>query len=178
MNRKMLIALVLTGAWMMCPESGRAQATSSGQSGASASQNNQANIDQDVSLLRQDLRSKKKQLIAANLKLSDVEATKFWPVYDQYTADLTKLGDQKYALIKEYAQGYGKLTDDQALSLINRSLALDEKLVQLRIKYVPIFNKVLPGTKVATFFQMDRRISTLLDLQLASEIPLVQDQGK
>jgi len=178
MNRKMLGALVLVGAWMICPQSGRAQATSSGQSSASAGQNNQATIDQDVTLLRQDLRSKKKQLIAANLKLSDTEAEKFWPVYDQYTADLTKLGDQKYALIKEYAQGYGKLTNDQALSLINRSLALDGQLVQLRIKYVPIFNKVLPGTKVATFFQMDRRISTLLDLQLASEIPLVQQQGQ
>jgi len=37
-------------------------------------------------------------------------------------------------------------------------------------------NKVLPGTKTATFFQMDRRISTLIDLQLSSQIPLVQDQ--
>jgi hypothetical protein len=178
MNKKMLAALVLTGAWMLCSQGARAQATSSGQSSASAGQNSQATIDQDVSLLRQDLRSKKKQLIAANLKLSDAESEKFWPVYDQYTADLTKLGDQKYALIKEYAQGFGKLTNEQALSLINKSLALDDQLVQLRIKYVPIFNKVLPGTKVATFFQMDRRISTLLDLQLASEIPLVQQQGQ
>lgn len=177
MNKKMLAVLVLTGAWMLYPEGARAQATSQGQATASPSQN-QASVDQDVLLLRQDLRSKKKQLIAANLKLTDAEAEKFWPVYDQYTADLSKLGDQKYALIKEYAQGYGKLTDDQALSLLNRSLALDEQLVQLRMKYVPIFNKVLPGTKTATFFQMDRRISTLLDLQLASEIPLVQEQGK
>lgn len=180
MNKKMLAVLVLTGAWMLCPQGARAQAatTSSGQAAAAPSQNSKATIDQDVSLLRQDLRSKKKQLIAANLKLTDAESEKFWPVYDQYTADLKKLGDQKYALIKEYAQGYGTLTNDQALSLINKSLALDDQLVQLRIKYVPIFNKVLPGTKVATFFQMDRRISTLLDLQLASEIPLVQDQGK
>jgi len=144
---------------------------------ASPSKNNQASIDQDVSLLRQDIRSKKKQLIAANLTLTDAEATKFWPVYDQYSAEQAKLGDEKYALIKEYAQNFGSLTNDQALSLTNRSLALDEKVVQLRTKYVPIINKVLPGTKTATFFQMDRRITALLDLQLASEIPLVQDQN-
>lgn len=176
MKKIVLGAFVLAGVYFVGVPTSHAQATSSGQASASTQSNNQASIDQDVSLLRQDLRSKKKQLIAANLTLTDAEATKFWPVYDQYSADLTKLGDQKYALIKEYAQGYGTLTNEQALSLLNRSLALDEQIAQLRIKYVPIFNKVLPGTKTATFFQMDRRVTALLDLQLASEIPLVQDQ--
>ena len=50
---------------------------------------------------------------------------------------MTKVGDQKYALIKEYAQNYGSLTDAQAKSLIDRSLALDESIAQLRIKYAP-----------------------------------------
>ena len=70
----------------------------------------------------------------------------------------------------------GSLTNEQALSLINRSLALDEKIAQLRTRYVAIVNTVLPGTKTATFFQIVRRITALLDLQLASEIPLVQEQ--
>ena len=110
------------------------------------------------------------------MTLTDAEATKFWPVYDQYSAEMTKIGDQRYALIKEYAQNFGSLTDDQALSLINRSLALDEAIAQLRIKYVPIINKVLTGKKTTTFFQMDRRITTLIDLQLASQIPLAQER--
>jgi hypothetical protein len=149
----------------------------SGQTATSASKNSEASLDKDAALLRQDVRSEKKQIIAANLELTDTEATRFWPVYDQYSAELTELGDQKYALIKEYAQGFGKLTDEQALSLIKRSLALDEQLAQLRSKYVTIFNKVLPGTKTATFFQMDRRIGALIDLQLAAQIPFVQDQN-
>jgi hypothetical protein len=143
---------------------------------AAASQDSQSVSEQDIQLLRQDVRSKKKQLIAANLTLTDAEATKFWPVYDQYSAEMTKIGDQRYALIKEYAQNFGSLTDDQALSLTNRSLALDDAVEKLRIKYVPIINKVLPGKKTATFFQMDRRITALIDLQLASQIPLVQEQ--
>ena len=81
------------------------------------------------------------------MTLTDAEATKFWPVYDQYSAEMTKIGDQKYALIKEYAQNFGSLTDVQAQSLTNRSLALDEAIAQLRIKYVPIINKVLPGRR-------------------------------
>jgi len=125
MNKKMLAGLALTAICFLSAQGLHAQATPSGQVTASASKDNQASVDQDVSLLRQDIRSKKKQLIAANLKLTDMEATKFWPVYDQYAAESTTLGDEKYALIKEYAQGYGTLSDEQALSLITRSLALD-----------------------------------------------------
>jgi Spy/CpxP family protein refolding chaperone len=143
---------------------------------AAASKDSSTVTDQDIQLLRQDIRSRKKQLIASNLTLTDVEATKFWPVYDQYSAEMTKIGDQKYALIKEYEQNFGSLTDVQAQNLLNRSLALDEAIAQLRIKYAPIVAKVLPGTKTATFFQIDRRLSTLIDLQLASQIPLVQEQ--
>jgi len=134
--------------------------------------------DQDVALLRQDIRSQKKQLIAANLVLTDAEATKFWPVYDQYSAELSKIYDTRYTLIKEYAQNWGSVTDAQADSLVTRSLQNDEAVAQLRLKYVPIFGKVIPGKKVATFFQLDRRLSTLIDLQIASQIPLMQQQPK
>jgi hypothetical protein len=176
MKKMIVVALWLTGAWLLGSPSVHGQAAPSGQASTASSKDNQVSIDQSVALLRQDLRSNKKQTIAATLQLTDAEATKFWPVYDQYSAELSKLGDQKYALIKEYANGFGALTDDQALSLIKRSLALDEELAQLRSKYVPIVNRVLPGTKTATFFQIDRRINTLIDLQLAEQIPLVQEQ--
>lgn len=176
MKTTLMFVVLLTGNLLLQLTGLHAQAAS-GQAATSASKNPQASLDSDVALLRQDIQSEKKQIIAANLELTDTEATKFWPVYDQYNAELTELGNQKYALIKEYAQGFGKLTDEQALSLTRRSLALDEELAQLRSKYVSIFNKVLPGTKTATFFQMDRRIGALIDLKLASEIPFVQEQN-
>jgi hypothetical protein len=175
MKRRRIQMLLLTSLMFPLSPSLCAQAAASGQAGAG---NSQVSLDQDVALLRQDVRSQKKQIIAANLQLTDAEAAKFWPIYDQYTTELTKLGDQKYALIKEYAQGFGTLTNDQAVSLLNRSLALDEQVAQLRTKYVPIVNKVLPGTKTATFFQMDRRISALIDLQLAAQIPFAQEQNQ
>jgi len=176
MKRLIVTAFVLTGACLLWVPSLHAQAASSQQQTSTPSTQNQASVDQSVALLRQDLRSSKKQTIAANLQLTDAEAAKFWPVYDQYTAELSKLGDQRYSLIKEYANGFGTLSDDQALSLIKRSLSLDDQVAQLRSKYVPIMNQVLPGTKTATFFQMDRYINTLIDLQLARGIPLIQEQ--
>lgn len=168
MKNKIISLVLLAGVWMSGVPAAHAQAPSSA--------NSPTVTDQDIQLLRQDIRSKKKQMIAANLTLTDAEATKFWPVYDQYAAEMTKIGDAKYALIKEYAQGYGSLTNAQAESLLNRSLALDKATAELRIKYVPIINQVLPGTKTATFFQIDRRLSTLIDLQVASQIPLVEQR--
>ena len=174
--RKLALAVSLA-AMSFAPFAAFAQETAKPAPAPSA-QPSQAQIDQDVAMLRQDLRSHKKQITAANLSLTDAEATKFWPVYDQYAADQAKLGDEKYALIKEYAEGYGKISDEQALSLTKRATALEEKIAKTRADYVPKVAKVLPGTKTATFFQIDRRITALIDLQLASEIPLVQDQGK
>ena len=130
--------------------------------------------DDAVQLLRQDIRSDRKQLVAANLPLTDTEATKFWPVYDRYTAEVTKLNDSRYALVKEYAQNYRTLTDAQADSLIKRFLASDEAVAQLRTKWIGEFEKVISSKKTATYFQIDRRLGMLIDLQVASEIPLIR----
>ena len=116
----------------------------------------------------------KKQLIAANIQLTDMEATKFWPVYDQYTLESSKLYDARYGIIKDYAANLSSLTDAQAQSLVKRSNDLDSAVVQLRQKYLPLFEKVVGGKKTAFFFQIDRRVALMIDLQLASEIPLVQ----
>ena len=133
-------------------------------------------VDQQMALMRKDIRSIKKQIISANLNLTDSEATKFWPVYQQYSAEVEKINDTRTALIKEYSDDYGTLTDEQADSLIRRWLDTDIAASNLRQKYVPIFRKVLPGKTAATFFQLDRRISTMIDLQVTSQLPLVQSQ--
>jgi hypothetical protein len=132
--------------------------------------------NQDLNLLRQDLRSKRKQLIAANLKLTETDAAKFWPVYDQYVTELIAINDKKFGLIQDYAENWGKLTNDQSLLFARNWLDMDIALSQLRQKYVPIVAKVLDGTKAATFFQLDRRIAMMMELQVSSQMPLVQEQ--
>jgi hypothetical protein len=172
----MLVVAVLAGACLAASSKTFAQATGGQQSAASPSQTGQVMSSQDVDLLRKDIRSKKKQLIAANLKLTEAEATKFWPVYDQYTQELIKINDKKYALIKQYAESWGAITDDQAMIWMRDWLDVDTAVTQLRSKYVPLVRTVLPGKKAATFFQLDRRVSEMIDLQISSQIPLVQSQ--
>lgn len=140
------------------------------------SANQQQEINKDVTLLREDIRAKKKKLIAANLQLTPDQATRFWPIYDRYTAELVQINNQKYAVLKEYAQTWGTMTDDQALNMLRRSLDVDSQVSQLRQKYVPIFDQAVPAKVTASFFQLDRRIQAMIDLQLASQVPLVQDQ--
>src|ERR1700751_2016031 len=165
------MATVLMGAlWMMSGPIPSAQETPPQESVTHVISN------QDVNLLRQDLRSKREQLVAANLKLTDTDAKKFWPVYDQYMTELIAINDRKFGLIQEYADNWGKLTNDQSLLFARNWLEMDIEITQLRQHYVPIVAKVLDGKKTTTFFQLDRRIAMMLELQVSSQMPLVQEQ--
>src|SRR5262245_4242910 len=110
-----------------------------GKDGASAEQV----YDNMIQLMRQDIRSQRKQIVAANLTLTDTEATKFWPLYDKYVAETIKLNDTRYALIKEYADVYTNMTEAQADSYIKRWIAADESVSELRLKWIPEFEKVI-----------------------------------
>ena len=170
MTGKSFFSILLAATVALCAVPGvHAQA----QSKSSAQQNP---VDQDVDLLRKDVRSQKKQIIAANLKLTDAEAEKFWPIYDQYTAELVKINNKKYATIQEYADKFGTLTDEQATTLMRQWMEVDISAAQLRAKYLPIVSQAIGGKKGATFAQLDRRVSLMIELQLASQVPLVQAQ--
>jgi hypothetical protein len=128
--------------------------------------------DEDITLLRQDLRAKKMQVIGQNMSLSDAEAQKFWPIYNHYVKDLQEVNNQKYALLKQYAEMWATMTDQDALIYVRHWLEVDGQAQALRLKYVPVVSQVLPGKKAATFFQLDRRLNMIIDLQLLSQIPL------
>ena len=123
------------------------------------------NVDTDIALLRRDLRSDKKKLIALNLPLTETEATKFWPVYDQYAADMAKHNDEFYAIIKDYAQKQKTITDAEAIGMISKWADIQVKVSQTRQRYIPLVEKVISGRNAALFFQIDRRLYALMDLQ-------------
>jgi hypothetical protein len=169
MKKNLLAVLALSGVVLFGHQSGFAQDSSTQTSAAENAQ-----IDQDILLLRKDIRSQKKQLIAANLPLTDAEAQKFWPLYDQFTQELVSINNEKYALIKQYGQNYDTMTDAQADDWTQRLVKLDINVADLRQKYWANFRKVLPAKKTALYEQVERRAQMLIDIQLASAIPLVQ----
>ena len=128
--------------------------------------------DQDMEVLKRDLKSQKKQIVAANMNLTDTEAEKFWPVYDRYAADLATIYDNKMTLLEEYIDNYKTMNGDEAESYIRRRSAVEEDIMQLRLKYVPAFRKVLSGRQAALFFQIEWRLDLMVNLQLA-QMPLI-----
>ena len=167
---KKLLALLIVGSWLLSGNASRAQTSAQKES------TTHVISDQDMDLMRKDLRSKRKQLIAANLVLTDTEAAKFWPVYDRYIGELITINDRKFGLIQEYADNWGKLTNEQSLLFTRNWLEMDIAISQLRQKYVPVVAKILEGKKTATFFQLDRRVAMMIDMQVSSQMPLVQEQ--
>ncbi|HTB14822.1 MAG TPA: hypothetical protein VK752_24790 [Bryobacteraceae bacterium] len=131
-------------------------------------------VDEDIKLFRKDLRSVRKQIIAANMVLSEKEAEQFWPLFERYTQELVAQQDQKYALLKEYAQNYPAMTDEQAEKYIRGRAGVEQAVLQVRLKYVPLFQKVISGKSTAMFFQLDWRLGLIMDLQLASQTPLIE----
>ena len=129
--------------------------------------------DKDIEMLREDIRAQRKEITAQNMNLTADEATKFWPIFDQYRKEAIKPNDDRWALIKAYAASYDTMTDAQAQDFIKRANAVDEQLLALRMKYVPMFEKVISAKKTARWYQIDRHIDLLINLQLGSVIPMV-----
>jgi len=180
MQKKSLIPVLMVLCVMfVCNESIFAQTSqqpaAQSASGAAAQSNNVS--DKDIEMLRADLRAQRKQITAQNMTLTADEATKFWPIFDQYRQEAIKPNDERWAVIKDYAANYNTMTDAQAQEYIQRSTAVDQQLLALRMKYVPVFEKVISPKKVALWFQIDRRIDLLINLQLSAVIPMV-DTGK
>jgi hypothetical protein len=132
--------------------------------------------DQDIALLRQDIRAMKMRVIGENMSLTDAEAQKFWPIYKHYADDLHDVHNEKYALLKQYAEMWSTMTDQDALIYVRRSMEVDKEAQALRLKYVPVVTEVLPGKKAATFFQLERKLCLMVDLQLFSQIPLAHEK--
>ena len=104
--------------------------------------------------------------------LSDTEAEKFWPVYDQYSAELSKIYDVKLALLKDYADNYSTMTGEQADNYIRKRGEVEQSIMGLRLKYIPAFRKVLSGRETALFYQLDWRLGLAIDVQLV-QVPLI-----
>jgi len=137
-----------------------------------ANDDSQPNPNDFIELLRKDVRSQKKQIIAQNMDLSDAEAQKFWPVYDQYAAELSRIYDAKIALLKDYAENYSSMTGEQAENYIRKRAEVEQSIMQLRLKYMPAFRKVLSGRETALFYQLDWRLGLAIDVELV-QVPLI-----
>ena len=145
------------------------------QSPATASASSRTISDDEVQIMRSDVRARRKKLTAANMTLTPEEASNFWPLYDQYMQETIKINDERWALIQKYAANYSTMSDELAQDYITQSSDVDQQLIALRLKYVPIFQKVISIKKTAQWYQVDRRLELMISTEMGSLSPVVSD---
>jgi hypothetical protein len=136
----------------------------------------EANADTErlVELLRKDVRAAKADIVGKTMNFDAAQAAAFWPVYKAYEAERQALGDARLGVIQDLAEHFETLNDAKAKGLLDRSFALEEQRLALEKKYKDELLKVLPAKTVARFFQVDSRINNLINLEISSQIPLVE----
>jgi len=132
------------------------------------------NLRAYVQLLRSDISAQKHAIITDMMQFSEEEDAKFWPIYREYEAELTRINDDRVAGIEEYSAAYGNMTDEIADRLAHTALDLEARRTALKAQYYDRFQAALSAKTAARFLQVENQILLILDLQVASLLPIIQ----
>jgi hypothetical protein len=128
----------------------------------------------DFELLRSDIRTKKMTLIAERMEFSGKEADAFWPIYRKYEVELAAINDKRVALLKDYLQSHKTLDDAKAREIAQGVFDVDQRTLDLRKKYFEEMSGAVSPKTAARFLQLERRIQQLVDVQIASQFPVIK----
>lgn len=128
----------------------------------------------NMQILSEKLKADKKLLVAQNMQLTEAEAGKFWPLYEQYQDELFILRMRSLKLIEAYTEKYESMTNEVAKKLLDEYLAIEGLRQKVRQAYLPKFRKVLPDIKVARYYQIENKINAVVNYELAARIPLLE----
>jgi hypothetical protein len=131
------------------------------------------NIQAYVELMRADVRDQKAEIMGSMMQLDIDDSAKFWPIYSEYDAELTKVNDLRVHNITEYAENYSKMTDAKADELVQSTLDYQKQRSELLAKYYGRMKDALGAVTAARFLMVEHQLLLLVDLQIASSLPIV-----
>ncbi len=127
-----------------------------------------------MEIVRSTIKTEKKALIAEVMQLSDAESAGFWAVYNEYEEKHYKLNTDFYNVVMDFADNYENMSDEKAVELMNKVNKYDFATSKLDKVYLKKMLKVVSPQKALRFFQASRKIQTLIDAELATEVPLLE----
>jgi hypothetical protein len=130
--------------------------------------------DDDIQLTRSVLQTERQAVVAANLGLDDNESAIFWPLYKEYRAAVDQAVDTRVALMERFFASYETLTDAEATALLDDFFGYEKNLLKVRTSYAKKMQKALPGRVVARFFQIEHKMDTIIEYEMAGEVPLIK----
>jgi hypothetical protein len=134
----------------------------------------EANIKSYINLLRQDIKKDKVSILTELMELTPDQAAKFWPVYNEYDKELTRLGDERIALIRIYAENYGSMSDQKVSEIGNKALDLEAKRTDLKKRYFDRMSQSVSPKVAGRFLQIEHQLLLILDLQVSAMLPIVE----
>ena len=174
-NRLLLAILFVQSVITSNPACAQPQTQEPGSNSAASDESvaQKQNMQAYVDLMRKNVRQEKAEIMGAVMVLSADDATKFWPIYSEYDAELTKLNDLRIENIKEYARVYNGMTDQKADGLIQKSLAYQRQRAELFEKTYTRIKQAVGAITAARFAQVEQQLLLIIDLQIASSLPVV-----
>jgi len=132
------------------------------------------NLSAYAELLRSDVQAQKIAILTEVMGFSESEDKAFWPIYRDYNTEMAKLGDERVALIAEYARVYSAITDDVARSLATRGMDLDKRRTAALERCFTRVGTALSPTMALKFLQVEHQLLLIIDLQISASLPIVK----
>jgi hypothetical protein len=132
------------------------------------------NLSAYAELLRADVQAQKIAILTQVMGFTEAEDKAFWPIYRAYNAEISKLGDERVALIGEYSRVYGTITNEAAEQLMTRAIALDTRRRAALEKCAHDVRAALSPKTALKFLQVEHQLQLIIDLQIASSLPVIQ----
>ena len=151
----------------------KSPATKSQSAQSSGTATQKKNIQAYIDLMRANVRDQKAEIMGSVMELNAQDAAKFWPIYSEYDAELSKVNDLRIANIKEYAANYSQMTDTKADELIQNAMNFRKQRSELLAKYYGQVKEALGAVTAARFAQIEDQLLLIIDLQIASSLPIV-----
>jgi Spy/CpxP family protein refolding chaperone len=126
-----------------------------------------------IAELRQEAGQDRRNIVRANMLLTETESARFWPLYDEYRAERQKIGDRRVRLITDFLAQKNSMSEDEARALAKEDFAIEKDTSELKAKWYGKMTKVLSERTVARFFHIDGKLDAAADLALAANIPLI-----
>jgi hypothetical protein len=132
------------------------------------------NLSAYAELLRSDVQAQKIAILTQVMDFDEAEDKAFWPIYREYNAEMAKLGDERVALVTEYARVYGNITNDVAQQLMTRAIDVDGRRRAALEKCTNQVKTALSPKMALKFLQVEHQLQLIIDLQIAASLPVVQ----
>jgi hypothetical protein len=126
-----------------------------------------------IQMMRDEMGQDRRAVVKAAMLLTPTEAKTFWPLYDEYRAEMRKVGDRRVKMISDYAAHRDAMSEDEAHRLMKEALEIEERIPEVKEDYMKKMMKVLSARTVARFFHIDSKLDAIVNAELAANIPLI-----